>query len=288
LLDGFRLVVDGARVDLITSAQRLLAFLALRGPLARVAVAGTLWADVPDDHALGSLRTTIWRCNRIVHGLVAVERGQLALADLVHVDVTELASTLWGLDHRAHDRVSCLGSRGELLPGWYDDWVTFERERLRHLRLHGLETAAREYAARGHYAASLECALEAVRCEPLRESAHRAVILVHLAENNVAEALREYERFRQLLLDQLGIEPSEQLANLVLRTVEGLRRSAAEGGRPREGWTVVTKSLGADDACPIPCRHAVPAVGESRCRPTDRTLRDRGDGHRQATDRRPG
>lgn len=220
MLDGFRLEVDGARVDPLASAQRLLAFLALGGPVARVVAAGTLWGDVPDEHALGSLRTTIWRCNRTVQGLVAVERSQLALADFVRVDVTELvdgaALVLDGHDGDEHVSFSTV-RRGELLPGWYEDWVIFERERLRHLRLHGLEAAARHFAARGRYAASLEFALEAVRCEPLRESAHRAVILVHLAENNVVEALREYERFRKLLVDQVGIEPSEHLADLVFR-----------------------------------------------------------------------
>lgn len=269
MLDGFRLEVDGVRVEPLASSQRLLAFLALRGPVSRVVTAGTLWADFPDEHALGSLRTTIWRCNRKVRGLIAVERSQLALADFVRVDVGELvdgATLLLGSD-------DCVGSdgsddsaegtetvpflavrRGELLPGWYDDWVMFERERLRHLRLHGLEAAAEQFAARGQYAASLECALEAVRCEPLRESAHRAVILVHLAENNVVEALREYQRFRELLVEQIGVEPSAELTELVFRrTLNGRRISlAARGGGVRTGTGPATAALPA--ALPLPPR----------------------------------
>jgi DNA-binding SARP family transcriptional activator len=208
LLDGFRLTVAGVPIDPLVSAQRLLAFLALRGPVARAVAAGTLWGDAPDGLAMGSLRTAIWRCNRVVPQLVAAHRGQVALADFVRVDVAELV-----------DGTAFAPSRpvrgGELLPGWYDDWVTFERERLRHVRLHGLEAAARRLADGGQYAASLEFALEAVRSEPLRESAHRAVILAHLAEDNAVEALRAYERFRGLLREQLGMEPSENLAHLV-------------------------------------------------------------------------
>src|SRR5262249_2572307 len=62
LLGGFELVLDGGRVTLPVSAQRLLAFLALhRHPLMRVYVAGTLWIDSSERHANACLRTTLWR-----------------------------------------------------------------------------------------------------------------------------------------------------------------------------------------------------------------------------------
>jgi hypothetical protein len=48
------------------------------------------------------------------------------------------------------------------------------------------------------------------------------MILIHLAEGNFAEALWEYERFRKLLIGQLGVEPSPDLAELVfVPAVEG-------------------------------------------------------------------
>jgi hypothetical protein len=59
--------------------------------------------------------------------------------------------------------------RGELLPGWYDDWVMFERERLRQLQLHALETMAHRLAKEHRYADAVDVALAAVRLEPLRE-----------------------------------------------------------------------------------------------------------------------
>jgi DNA-binding SARP family transcriptional activator len=229
LFDGFQLMVDDHPVNALASAQRLLAFLALRGPIARVVVAGTLWGDVPEEQALASLRTTMWRCNRTVRGLVAVEQTRLALASRVGVDVTELVHNAAVVLDGARD-----GGRGlpvlrpmELLPGWYDDWVIFERERLRQLRLHALEAAVGLLVTTGQYAAALECALAAVRAEPLRESAHRAVITVHLAEHNVAEAVREYQKFRRLTVDELGIEPSEDLARLVFTGSRVLSRTGS-------------------------------------------------------------
>jgi hypothetical protein len=54
-----------------------------------------------------------------------------------------------------------------------------------------------------------------VRSEPLRESAHRAVIAVHLAEDNVVEAVRQYQRFRRLLYTELNVEPSHRLTGML-------------------------------------------------------------------------
>jgi DNA-binding SARP family transcriptional activator len=57
-----------------------------------------------------------------------------------------------------------------------------------------------------------------VRAEPLRESAHRALVMVHLHEGNYGEALRQYQRCRALLHDELGIDPSPRLHDLVFGT----------------------------------------------------------------------
>ena len=69
----------------------------------------------------------------------------------------------------------------------------------------------------GKVARALEAALSAVRAEPLRESAHRVLIRVHLAEGNRGEAIRQYELCRRLLRERLGVEPTEQLERLLAR-----------------------------------------------------------------------
>ena len=89
------------------------------------------------------------------------------------------------------------------------------RERLRQLRLHALEAAAAQLSALGSYGLALDAALTALRADPLRESAHRAVIRVHLAEGNVAEARRAFRQCRLLLRRELHVEPSPQTARMV-------------------------------------------------------------------------
>jgi DNA-binding SARP family transcriptional activator len=70
-------------------------------------------------------------------------------------------------------------------------------------------------ARAGRFAVAVDAALAAVRAEPLRESANRCLIQVHLAEGNVYEARRVLELHRQAIRADLGIEPSAQLVALV-------------------------------------------------------------------------
>jgi DNA-binding SARP family transcriptional activator len=223
LIDGFEVqlpeVAPPASDRLPRGVQRLVACLCLSGRPPRSCIAGQLWPDVPEDHAHASLRSALWRLQKVAPGLVEVSAGCLSLAAGVRVDVREIDD--WA--RRVRDARSSLedvvvpdvGLDGELLPGWCDDWVLLERERLRQLRMHALEQLATRLTAAGRYGDALHAAYAAVRAEPLRESAHRTVVRVHVAEGNVTEALRAYEQFRVLLADELGVPPSRQMAGIV-------------------------------------------------------------------------
>src|SRR5205823_716087 len=96
----------------------------------------------------------------------------------------------------------------DLLPDWYDDWAVLEAEAWRQLRLHALEALTARLAGAERYGEALVAGLAAVRAEPLRETAHAAVVGVHVAEGNRGEALRQYEHYRRLLDAELGLEPT--------------------------------------------------------------------------------
>jgi DNA-binding SARP family transcriptional activator len=219
LLGGWQLVYKGVTLHLPASGQRLLAFLCLHGRSSRSRLAGTLWPESSERHAYGSLRSALWRIHKSGAGLLVADGDQLVLDASVDADVRDLLQEIRGLlDGGAPPRESGVPRyllEGELLPGWYDDWVLFERERLRQLRLHALEELALSLAGEGRFAAAVEAALAAVRTEPLRESAHRVVVRVHLAEGNVTEALRQYEVCRRLFATELGLEPSALLTDLL-------------------------------------------------------------------------
>src|SRR5690606_23384985 len=83
-------------------------------------------------------------------------------------------------------KATVAGLTRELLPEWGDAWLSYERERWDQLRIHALERIASELLGQGDHFGALETALEAVALEPIRETAHRIVVEVHLAEGNKA------------------------------------------------------------------------------------------------------
>ncbi|MEU9450364.1 BTAD domain-containing putative transcriptional regulator [Streptomyces sp. NPDC048277] len=209
--------MNGA-ITVPANEQRLLAYLGLHKRATRSVVAGNLWPDVTEEHAHGSLRTTLWRLRRVPRPVVGTDGDILHLVDGLAVDVDDFTRAALHLTGPAPDPGDPppLGVLvgGELLPGWDEEWICFERERLRQLRLHALESLSARLTRRGCHALALEAALTCVAIEPLRESAHCAVVAVHLAENNVVEAIRHYESFRRLLHEEVGLTPSARLTDL--------------------------------------------------------------------------
>jgi DNA-binding SARP family transcriptional activator len=152
--------------------------------------------------------------------VVVTYGGHLGLADWLTVDVRDVAGRARRLTDRTRpcrpEDLDPAPLCGELLPDWSDDdWILLERERFRQLCLHGLEAQCLRLVGLERFAEAVQAGLAAVRGEPLRESAHRALISAHLAEGNHWEALRQYQWYAQLLRDELGIEPSARITWMV-------------------------------------------------------------------------
>lgn len=220
LLRGFELFACGRRIRLPLSAQRVVAFLALHDrPVQRLYVAGSLWLDSTETKANGCLRTALWRLRHPECPIVEATTTHLSLAEGVRVDVRETrAAAEQAIGHAipiGDPAAAALYRAGELLPDWYEDWVLIEREHFRQLRLHALEALCADLAKAGRFAEAARAGLAAIRDEPLRESAHRALISAYLAEGNPSEAVRHFKLFRRVLDDQLGLTPSQLMLDLM-------------------------------------------------------------------------
>ncbi len=216
LLPVFRLHRDGADLEVPAAGQRLLAFLAMHGhhAVSRLHTAGTLWPDTTDGRAAANLRSSLWRTRRQVSGAIVATGDSLRLTDDVAVDVVAFldAARHRGAEASTSDlqaRVDAFSS--ELLEDWYDGWLDDHRERWRLTRLCALERIALEATECGRYAVAVEAAFAAIEAEPLRETAHAAMIEAHLAVGNLAEAARHYDTYAATLADELGLRPSPRL-----------------------------------------------------------------------------
>jgi DNA-binding SARP family transcriptional activator len=219
LLGGFEVTCDSGVVRLPVGAHRLVALLCLRNRLThRAYVAGTLWPDATESRAGASLRSLLWRIRRTA-GLVEATRTHLRLASSVVTDVQDFVAASERVAHRSTDREDAdfaeIARSDELLPGWCEEWVLIERERLRQVRLHALESLCEMLVATGNLGRAVEAGLAAVAVEPLRESAHRALIRADLADGNQADAIRHFGMYRQRLRDELGLKPTAQIEDLI-------------------------------------------------------------------------
>jgi DNA-binding SARP family transcriptional activator len=206
------------RYSIADGGTRLLAVLAINsGDLERRYVAARLWPDANDVRAAGNLRTALWRLNTPGIALVEASKTSLRLREDLNVDahllgdwaarmisgapcLGDLARTPWDLEHL------------EILPGWYDDWIVLERERLRQRLLHALEVLGERLIVAGRIGEAVEVALVAVKSDPLRESAERILIAAYLAEGNRSDARRCFREHCELVNAELGTKPSSDLA----------------------------------------------------------------------------
>jgi DNA-binding SARP family transcriptional activator len=221
LLGGPHVLCGSRVIDVPDSSMRLLVFIALHpGRVDRRFAAGSLWPDGNDDRAAGNLRSALWRLKGAKIEIVHAEKCALWLNPVTAVDLRVIdhwaGRMIEGRVGADDLRVPHLGGDAmDLLPGWYDDWVTFERERLRQRLLHAFEALSRKLVDARQYAEAIEVALMAVRAEPLRESAHRTLLEAHFAESNLGEARRLFRDYCSLIRKELGVEPSRELTTLV-------------------------------------------------------------------------
>jgi len=255
----------GLRQEAPEGSKQLLAFVALRRRrVGRPQAAETLWPDATEARAAGNLRSALWRLRRAGIDVLAADRWSLSLRGHVRVDLdlmdqwatrmisgTESAADLAVAPPRA--------DTWEVLPGWDDDWVLMERERLRQRMLHALEALSGKLVRAGRFADAVEAAIVAVSVDPLRESAQRALTEAHLAEGNQSEARRTWRDYRDLLRRELGVNPSGNPLN------RSSTSSPVRPNSPSEYWWADSPPARADDARDRIASAAAPFSGSPKC-----------------------
>jgi DNA-binding SARP family transcriptional activator len=231
LFGGPQVVCDSSRLEVPDGSKRLLAFVALSaGKVDRGYAAGSLWPTSSDQRAAGNLRSALWRLKSAGIDILEGDKWALALRRRTVVDVAvvwEWATRLVDGSATQDDLfvANWRGSALDLLAAWSDDWVIFERERIRQRLLHALETLSRRLAEIGRSADAVDAAMWAVSADPMRESANRVLIEAHLAEGNVIEARRIYRRYCDAIRREFGVDPSDQLVSLMRMRIRPQYRS---------------------------------------------------------------
>jgi len=224
LLGSFGVQARGRQLRLPPSVQRVLAVLAIHDQNHdRPLLAATLYPDARPQQISANLRSALWRARREAgEELVQCTGQRISLRESVHVDLHDWArrARLLMSDSTALPSEDDIGRllqalSKDLLPSWNDEWLTLERQRWDHLRLHALEVLALRLGGIGRFVQALEAGLAAVSIEPYRESAHRALISAYLAEGNSASAIVQYGRYKRTIMRELGLRPTSKMEALM-------------------------------------------------------------------------
>lgn len=204
--------------------------------------------------ALNSLRRQLEPPGIPAGTVVASTRSSVQLNPLA--TTTDVAAFEAALDEatrvgkeaeRAHRLAQAIERyRGELLPGYYEDWITQERERL----------AGAYFAAMGQLLGSLEQSREfpraldyarrMVAADPLREESYCTLIRLLMAAGQPKAALRQYTDLERLLDQEMGTEPSLEIRDLVRpleQTAAGRKGGEVGGWDPRSPWVSARMAL---------------------------------------------
>jgi DNA-binding SARP family transcriptional activator len=213
LLDGFRLTVDSEPIKISDMAQRLVAFVALhRRPLPRVLVAGTLWPEKTESRASANLRSSLWRLSSAgLRPVILGSGSSLTLDPRVRLDVALLERHGWALldgDGSSAAELRSAWFSQELLPGWYEDWVIVERERIGQLQIRFLEALVRHLREQGEFVRAIDLAMRLVAIDPLRERSQLALIHALVDEGSWGRARWQADQYCRLLDNAFGCDAS--------------------------------------------------------------------------------
>ncbi len=227
LLGGFQARVAGQPVDVPGRKERaLLAFLAMPPgePRSRDRLCGLLWGDRGDKQAHDSLKQAVLRLRKSFNSVlplpVLADRGSLTLdRAAVAVDVQEFEQLIGEGTLDAVARATAL-YRGDLLDGLdvrdpaFEEWLVIERQRLRDMAREAMGTLLDQHMVSNAHAHASAVARRLLALDPLRETAHRALMRIHSAQGQTALALKQYQSCRDALQKVLGVRPEIETERL--------------------------------------------------------------------------
>jgi predicted ATPase/DNA-binding SARP family transcriptional activator len=104
--------------------------------------------------------------------------------------------------------------RGELLFGYYDDWILLERERLRKMYVACLRHLVTAYKETGAWQDAVDAATRLVQADPLQESATRELMRLYYRTGRRDLALQQFATFKADLMAELEVEPEGETVAL--------------------------------------------------------------------------
>jgi DNA-binding SARP family transcriptional activator len=239
-LGPFHVMLDGQPVTGFKSnkVRGLLAYLAVESerPHHREVLAGLFWPDWPDSEALSNLRYALSNLRRVIGDRTAEPPYLLITRDTLQfntvsdysLDVSTFTDQMAAATGTARD-VRDLARveealelyRGAFLEGFsirdsvaFEEWSSLKGQRIAEQLLAGLRYLVKSYEELDQHDQALAWARRLIELEPWDEAAHRQLMRSLVMNGRRSAALVQYETCRQILEDELGVEPTLETKRL--------------------------------------------------------------------------
>ena len=178
------------------------------------------------------MRGTVLRADRRSVGL----NPQAIFVDVFAFEAAAKAGTEAAAPVASLEQAAALYS-GELLPGYYEDWLLAERQRLLNLFLSVLQRLVLHYEQVEDWERALGHARGALTSDPLSEELHCTLMRLLSSSGQADAALRQFRELERVLGKELGEAPSQSARALVeqirlSKNAPPMRRSEAIRPQP--------------------------------------------------------
>jgi DNA-binding SARP family transcriptional activator/predicted ATPase len=244
LLGQFKLQADNRLLDLPSRpAQSLLAYLVLNAGVThrRERLAGLLWPDATESNSRSYLRQALWRIRK------TLESGELNWQDYLQINeisvtfdsqadyILDVDRLLKPAQQLTVDELAAITGayQGELLPGFHDEWLVMERERIQAVYLQRMKMLVEGLVGSGRWEDAIESAEQWIRMGHAPEAAFRALMRAYAGLGDQGMISATHQRCVESLERELGVEPSLETGELYaqLRRHDARSRTAAVAGR---------------------------------------------------------
>ena len=219
-----QVVANGAMVsELRPQVRELFLFLLSRLPTGarKEELADKFWGDLTPERADGVLGVTLTRIRKLPCAVSLVNGWYVLEPEHLWYDVQEFENGLADAKRAssASLRIPRLKQTLDLYHGDYlermdSTWVIEERERLRRLYLGALASLAEAYAETKDLDSALDTFQKASQVESFYEPAWFGAMQVELRMGNRAAAIARYDKFKQILQEEMSIEPGSEIQAL--------------------------------------------------------------------------
>ena len=201
-----------------------MAFLLLNSgiQIRREKLAGLLWPDSEESNARTYLRQILWRLRKLI-GEEHIRADKICVGFNSNSDYDLDVDTLINCakDGNADELVAAVCVYlGDLLPGFYENWVLREREQLQHIYAERMGKLLDKLAIENRFEDILVWGERWITFGQSPEPAYRALMAAHTHLGDMAAMASTYQRCADALRDDLGVDPSpktnrlyEQLSN---------------------------------------------------------------------------